>query len=300
LSVDVKVSKMSYATDFAIGSVAGDVWRKDSLAWLAGNLTAGASSSVPVIGWVVGPLTDARDAVASAIRGDWVGSGFSAVGVVPYVGDAVGLPGKASKFVARSPQLAAPVAAVIASIPKISEGVAYKAIKAVEPSAGDLVAAGASKKSIIRLSRGETNLDKLADAMRRSGHVKGAPATFFADWTKAEDFLADRFRAQGRIPKTQVSMNTIECPKVCTALRRKFDVVVDGVAHESKVSYTYLSPQIEMQIRSDAWLIKKGEIEGAHWHFFASTYGDKLGADKKVLDLLDEVGIPYTIHLPKA
>jgi hypothetical protein len=299
LSVDVKVSRISYARDFAIGSVLGDAWRKDSMAWLAGNLASGASSSIPVIGWVVGPLADARDAMASAIRGDWVGSGFSAAGAVPYSGDAVELPGKATRFVVRNPDLGPSAAAVIASIPKISEDVAFRAVKAVEPSAADLVSAGASKGSIMRLAKGRTDLDELADAIRRPGHVRGATARFFTDWRDGEKFLEDLFRAQGRVPTSQVFYHTTGCGKLCSMYGRRFDVLVDGVAHESKVSYTYLSPSLEMQIRSDAWLIKQGEIKGAHWHFFASTYGDKLGADTRVLDLLDEVGIPYTIHLPK-
>jgi hypothetical protein len=34
------------------------------------------------------------------------------------------------------------------------------------------------------------------------------------------------------------------------------------------------------------------------WHFVASDRTGSLGADPAVLDLLDEVGIPYVIHLP--
>ncbi|RYF60602.1 MAG: hypothetical protein EOO27_05180, partial [Comamonadaceae bacterium] len=117
LVVDVKVSKWTYATGFAKGFVAGDLWREDSLAWLAGNLTSGGASSIPVIGSVVGAVFDLRDVVGSAIRADWVGSGFSAVGAVPG-GDLVALPGKAAKFVSRNPELTPRAAAIVAKAAK--------------------------------------------------------------------------------------------------------------------------------------------------------------------------------------
>ncbi len=46
----------------------------------------------------------------------------------------------------------------------------------------------------------------------------------------------------------------------------------------------------------DAELITRGEINGAHWHFFRSGVTGKIGASKPLLDLLKEKGIKYTIH----
>lgn len=95
----------------------------------------------------------------------------------------------------------------------------------------------------------------------------------------------------------QVRMSSRGCGGACNLTDlRIFDVLVDGVAHESKVGYKRFGTEIERQIRSDAYLIENGEIEGAHWHFMASAYSKKLGADSRVLDLLDELGIPFTIH----
>lgn len=298
LLVDVKVSKMSYATDFAIGSVAGDAWRKDSFAWLAGNLASSGSSSVPVVGWIVGPLADARDATASAIRGDWVGSGFSAVGVVPYAGDAVAIPGKAGKFVARNPELAVEVAAAIVAINKVPEKIKVEASRRIWKNWDDLRGVGASEKALLQLQKGKTDLDALGDAIKRPTHIEGAPAIFFADGYKGEAWLEDLYGAKADGVNRQVRRLTGGCVDVCNSKARFFDVFVDGIAHESKVGYKRWSEEIGKQIRSDAYLIENGDIEGAHWHFFASSYNKKLGADPKVLDLLDELGIPYTIHLP--
>ena len=75
---------------------------------------------------------------------------------------------------------------------------------------------------------------------------------------------------------------------------------MDGVLHEAKVGYVPLTPSVQREIRKDAWLIGAGVIEAAHWHFLTSDGTSTLGADPRVLDLLDEAGIAFTIHLPAA
>lgn len=299
LVVDIKVSKRAYATDFAIGFVAGDALRKDSFAWLTGSLASSGSGSIPVVGWVTGPLADARDATASAIRGDWVGSGFSAVGLVPYAGDAVAIPGKAAKFVARNPDQAARVAAAIVTLNRVPEKVKVEAAKKIWKNWDDLRSAGASEKALLQLQKGKSDLDVLADAIKRPTHVKGPPARFFTDGKEGEAWLEDLYGASVMGSSKQVRASTAGCIAVCNRSNvRVFDVFMDGVAHESKVGYKVWSEAIGKQIRSDAHLIRAGEIEGAHWHFSASAHTNQLGADKKVLDLLDQLEIPYTIHPP--
>ncbi|HWB71263.1 MAG TPA: hypothetical protein VG452_03530 [Egibacteraceae bacterium] len=75
-------------------------------------------------------------------------------------------------------------------------------------------------------------------------------------------------------------------------------MLVDGVAHESKVGYVRFSRRIQRQIEKDAALLNAERIDGARWHFFASPRSNSLGADPRVLDLLEANGIGYTIHLP--
>jgi len=297
LWVDVKVSKASYATDFAKGAIAGDLWRDDSFAWLAGNLASGGSSFIPGVGWIVGGIADVRDAVGSAIHADWVGSGFSAVGVVPNIGDAVAIPGKAGKFVARNPELAAATAAAIVGLNKVPEKIKIEAAKKIWKNWDDLIDASASEKTLLQLQKGRTDLDNVAAGLKRSIPVEGPPAKFF-EWRDGEKYLADRYGAIVNGVNKQVRASTEGCMKVCNSKIRIFDVFVDGVAHESKVGHVAWSKFTRNQIREDAWLVKKGDIESAHWHFFASSRSNTIGADKRIYDLLDELGIPYTIHLP--
>ncbi|MGQ0467591.1 MAG: hypothetical protein ACT4QG_20015 [Sporichthyaceae bacterium] len=293
----VEVPGLSGVADFGKGALLGEFNHKDNLAWLLGNLTAGGSSLVPGVGWVTGTVFDSRDALGAALNGDLTGAGLSAVGLVPGFGDAVAIPGKVAAYVARHPDQAAVVAAAIAGLASIPLAIKVAISKRLTSSWDVARAAGASDEALLALLKGQTNLDVLAASVKRSGHVAGKPAPFLADGPAGERFLLEQFGA-GAGATTQVVAKTSGCILVCNAVARRFDVVVDGVAHESKVGKAYLTPALERQIRSDAYLIKNGDIKGAHWHFFPSAASNTLGADRKLLDLLDELKIPYTVHLP--
>ncbi len=299
LLVDVKISTATYATDFAVGLVFGDAWRKDSAAWLAGYLVSSGSSSIPGVGWVFGPAADVRDAVASAIRGDWVGSGFSALGTVPYAGDAVSMPAKVGEFVLRNRELAAVVAASVMASSKIPRKVKVQAGKQVFKQWDKLKDEGASEDALLRLAEGRTDLDDLGQALEASGHVEGAPADFLPSSRDGEQWLAELEGATEDGADREVRFSTSDCKDVCneTGLR-KVDVLVDGVAHEARVGYTQLVDDVERQIRSDAHLVNRGLIDGAHWHFLASGHTNQMGAEPEIFELLDELDISYTIHLP--
>ena len=71
------------------------------MAWLSGYLCSGGLSFIPVVGWILGGLADLRDTIAGFIHSDWVGAVLSILGLVPYAGDAIAIPGKAAKFVAK-------------------------------------------------------------------------------------------------------------------------------------------------------------------------------------------------------
>lgn len=297
---DTRVSRRSYATDFAIGSVAGDVWRKDSFAWFVGNLASSGSSSIPLIGWVVGPLADARDLVASVIRGDWVSSGFSAASLVPYIGDAAAVPGKVGAFLARNPELATKAAFAVMTIEKLPTKIKVRTSKQIWSRWGDLRTGGAGEKGLLRLQQGRLDLDRLGEAVKRSNHVPArVPAKFFADGPAGEKYLEVQLSRSAVSVNSQVVASTKGCIEICNASFRRFDVVADGVAHESKVGFKVFSTPLARQIQSDAFLVKTGVVDGAHWDFFPSDRTSQLGAHPKVLDLLDEAGITYTIHLPK-
>jgi hypothetical protein len=77
---------------------------------------------------------------------------------------------------------------------------------------------------------------------------------------------------------------------------RRIDVLVEGIAHESKVGYVKYSQSVIKQIEKDAELIAKGKIDGATWNFYKSGVTGQIGADQRILDLLTKYGIGYIIH----
>lgn len=296
---DVEISAWEYAGDFAKGALAGEAWRGDSVAWLAGNLVSGGASFIPGIGWIVGGVADLRDAIASAIQADWVGAGFSAVGLIPTVGDAASIPRKAAAFVVRHPELAASVGALVVALNKVPDSVKVNASKQLWKEWDPLIEAGASEKALLQLQKsGRINIDSLGAAMKREGHNPGPASRFMADGPAGERSLEQMLGESGATVETQVRASTRECPEVCNANVRIFDAVVGDVAHESKVGFNSLTASVRAQINSDAYLIETGVINDAHWHFYPSAHTNQLGATKPVLDLLEAKGITFTIHPP--
>lgn len=299
---DEQISASTYAWDFAQGAVLGELAPGDSLPWLAGNLASGASGFIPGAGWVVGSAADVRDAVGAAIHADWVGAGFSVLGLVPFGGDATAIPAKVAKFVARHPELAPAVGATIVGLAWVPSHIKASALKAIAPADWDYLRAhGVSEASLLRLQQGRSSISTVAISAQRSGHVERVNTPFFDSGPAGEAWLEARYPPTDGVKHSQVVLRTDGCIVVCNAVARRFDVFVDGVAHESKVGRVTLSDSIERQIRSDAYLVESGVggVESAHWHFFASGQSNSIGATQPVLDLLDELGIEYTIHLPK-
>ncbi|WP_290216878.1 hypothetical protein [Corynebacterium atrinae] len=298
---DVKVPRWDYATDFAKGAFAGDAMPVDSIAWLAGNLAVGGASFLPVVGWIIGGMSDIRDAVVAAINKDWVGLGVNVVGIVPIVGDVTAISRKVEKFLSTSPHLAPQVARIVSQLNHVPDPDRIRVVKSISPDSWDsLKKAGADDESLYRLATsGRMNLDRLENLLDRPGHVSGRSVQFMSDGKAGEDFLErnrSRFFAKA---ETQFSESTKGCVTVCNPQIRRFDVVARGIAHEAKVGSKILDSATRRQIESDAYLISTGKIKGAHWHFYPSAHTSQLGASDPLLDLLEEKGIRYTIYLPK-
>jgi von Willebrand factor type A domain/Bacterial TSP3 repeat len=288
---DVKVSKWSYAADFAKGALAGDLWRADSLAWLAGNLASGASSFIPVVGWIVGGIADLRDAIGSAIHADWVGSGLSALGVLPYAGDAIAIPGKTARFILRNADKSDEALAFVSKLDDVPQAIKIKSLRILGNDFDALTVFGASEAALVKLAAGGTDLKLLAAVTKRA--KKGAPTQFFPNGTSGEKFLEGLFPGSA----TQEWYKT----KGFLGFGRRADVVdTAGVMHESKVGFVKNSKRIRNQIEKDAWIRDNGvnNATGVQWHFFPSSRSSSVGADKAILDLLDAKGIPYVLHMP--
>ncbi|GGC05855.1 VWA domain-containing protein [Cellulomonas carbonis] len=294
LYVDVKVSAWTYAGHFAQGFIAGDLWRADSLAWLAGNLLSGGLSFIPVYGWIAGGVADLRDVIGSAIHADWVGAGMSLAGVVPYAGDAFAIPGKAVRFVLRNTDKADEALTLVAKMDEVPDSIKVDAARQILKDQWDvLIDEGFDQASLIRIMAGRGNLDQVAQAVGRAANVT-VGAGFKATGKAGEAALEATYGATTKGVDKQVWFST----KGILGRGRYADVFVNGIAHESKVGFVSYSRSIRNQIEKDAALVANGRISGAHWHFYASDVSSSIGADPRIIDLLVQKGIPFTVHAP--
>jgi hypothetical protein len=306
---------------------AGDFSIRDSMAWLAGSLCSGGLSVIPVVGWILGGLADIRDTIAGLIHGDWVGAGLSILGVVPYVGDAVAIPAKAAKFVARFVHRIDAVLRFIARYDKIPDLVKETALQLIlatdwdrlvndQPEALAFKGTAAvvmfalpakfTKAGLTRLARGDrTDIRRLARAMYDPHHVPGPKVPFFFRPRDAEDYVADTLLA-GTTGTKQFKIDTPGVPRP-RSKHRKIDYAEqqpDGslVLHEVKTGVSDYGSEVD-QCEKDAWLMKnpnrpEGTVAGVVWHFMPHGRYNSLGPSEALLNCLITNGIKFTIHAP--
>jgi hypothetical protein len=316
---DERVSKWSYVSDFLLGLVAGDFSIRDSMAWLSGSLCSGGLSIVPVVGWILGGLADIRDTIAGLIHGDWVSAGLSILGVVPYVGDAVAIPGKAAKFAFKYRHRIDAVLRFVAKYDKIPDPVKELSLQLILEADWDYLvgesgqpvqamASRFSKAGLLRLAKGDrTDIKRIARAMYDPNHVPGPRVPFMYNWRAAEDYLADTL-LKGRPGTRGFVIPTPGYPNP-RSKHRKVDFAEqtpDGiVAHEVKAGVPNRKDDVD-QCKKDAWIMDpanapthgKGKIKAIHWHFFPHGRFNSLGPSQDLLNCLTEKGIPFTIHAP--
>jgi len=79
---------------------------------------------------------------------------------------------------------------------------------------------------------------------------------------------------------------------------RHLDLFSGGTAYESKVGYLKFSQAAVKQIKKDIEIlqtVKKGVVN-YEWHFFRSSITGKIGADVRLIQLLESGGIRIVIH----
>jgi hypothetical protein len=114
---DPAISPDQWSGDMAAGYLCGEFCFIDSLGWLTGNLISG----LLVFG-------DARDIFSYAFSGSWLSLGFTAVGLVPLVGDAVRAVTAAVKFIHRTASAAKANLAMRMVAPWLEEAPIQKAL----------------------------------------------------------------------------------------------------------------------------------------------------------------------------
>ncbi|WP_250031380.1 hypothetical protein [Paractinoplanes maris] len=295
---DERVGKWTYVTDFVLGLIAGDFQPRDSMAWLAGYLCSGGLSLIPVVGWVLGGLADLRDTIAALIKSDWVGAGLSIMGLVPYVGDAVAIPGKAAKFVLKYVHRLDKVITFVAKYDKIADSVKTLTIRAVMlGDYGKLTAAGMSDAVILRMARKSSNsLKRLAGALADA--VPGAAATpWIRGWQAGEDYFADVVMA-GR-PGLRNADARIPMPgRPRPGSAREPDFLETGPPknlHEVKTGEPGHPESYLKQCDQDRSLLDNGEVDNVLWHFLPHANGSQ-GIPQDLLDCLRRNRIPFQIH----
>ncbi len=163
-----------------------------------------------------------------------------------------------------------------------------------------LLAYGFSQDGLDRLTTdGQTDLDVVADTIRGQHHEdETGPGEFWdgsRHWAKAERYVRNVL-----YPATNTLSRTLRAPGFGSGNSniRYADHLDDNlVAHEVKTGYVRYTERLRRQIAKDAALIAQGtQISDAHWHFFPSGISDTVGADPRVIDELEQHGIPYTIH----
>lgn len=297
---DEKTETKGAATEFARGFFLGEFSEGDSIAWLSGALVAEGVAIVPSVGLIFGTIAGFRDAIASAIHKDWVSLGLNLSGLIPGFGDATGASGKVHKFLKRYPDKIDPVLSMVAKHARIPTRVKVEIHRSILGKKWDyLVAKGANKEALVQMQGRRVSLERLHAAMQGKHHVVGRPVDRMDSWKAGEDWLQEFYGKRARHGSSQLAFPTKGCLRVCNPVIRRFDLVADGVAHESKVGYHPLSERMKRQIESDAFAVaQNGDIKAAHWHFFPDKNG-RVGADPEIIDLLNRKGIPNTIHLPK-
>ena len=282
-------SKWSYLRDFSVGATCGDLFavcRLDSVSWLAGSLVSGFA--------VYG---DVRDAISSLIQGDLVGIGFAAGGAIPIVGDAVKSGEAVIKFIRRvgRDSLKGRAAIRFAMSLKLPSSVKAQIVEEAADGLDAIRRSGISDDAIARLAK-RTDVKGLEAAVRRGAGVDAGNGSF-RSWRDAESELRRRTGSQA---KEQKFLRDPANPRDTTG-SRKVDAwdPVTRTARECKSGYVIearLGDTLD-QIRKDKDLLDAGRVDEVEWHFFAGST-DTIGADPRILDALDEAGIPYFFHLP--
>jgi hypothetical protein len=209
LAPDERLSPEQWARDYAQALALGDTcdtalsgWKpcKTTVPFFLGQLTGGTASFIPVVGWVVGGLADVRDAVGSAVKGEWAGAGLSVLGVLPVVGDVGKLVGRVVEFTRRHGKLEEVLRAVLRALPKLLGVMPEKAneaarelvlavLRKVDPEGFRTVAKYGGDEFLLQVAKlgGKwKNLAQLFQGLEKSG--------LFTQYPRMKEFLVEMIR----------------------------------------------------------------------------------------------------------
>jgi len=302
-----------WAEDFFVGATNGAFEERDTIAWLAGNVTQGGTIFIPGVGEIIGVAGDVRDSLAQALRGEYGDAAWAAIGIIPGIGiGAVG--GKIAKFVGRLPQERGRVDKWVDSLNLENFGVSaelklwlrkkvwgsewdkLKARGFTDQQLADMTSAHRSRLLEEVQARPSSLGSPVKPAVGKNGIETGASA----EQNHVELLIASKVSNVEVQRSVDVSKS---CGSTCGPRpTRRYDVCSGEakklVCHEVKAGYTPFSTHVREEIARDVYLLKKGKVDIVEYHFYWSEASKSIGADPKVLELLRKHNIPYKIHPP--
>ncbi|WP_323960987.1 VWA domain-containing protein [Arthrobacter sp. JZ12] len=285
-----------WASEFAQGAALGDAGEGTTIPYLLGSISSSAVSFIPFIGWIAGAVLDLRDAIANTVRGEWIAAGTSLAGFIPYVGDSANIIAKVTKFVGRSSHLIDDVIAAIAKIEDLPASTRAAIITGINSNWDALRRASPnmSEESFLRLASSRQGADHIVASLQRSRTQIGATVPFVNHWRDAEDAVAGLFGV------ASANRQVYRAAPGFT-FGRHADMISNNVMREVKSGYVPFRTRTIQQIEKDAAILAdnagNADVEQVVWHFVGGRTGS-LGADPRVLNLLEDRGIAYVIHLP--
>jgi hypothetical protein len=309
--VDERIDADTWEREFRDGVLLGDVVEVDSVPQLLGSIVGGASSSVPVVGWLTGGIADGRDVAANAIRGDWTSAGVSGAGIVPYVGDTAKTSKQLLKFAAKYPHKVSSAIKALAGLESIPVSVRVSLLRVTNQADLDkLRQTGLSDEVVVKLAKRGAVLAGLAQSLDKAAAHLVIPDEYaddegfvgtFADAegalrAYAEDADGERDVSDGPVYFDEFPESAFSGGRLidaCTACSPRPDPGASTL-RVAKLGAQLYSDTLQSQIDKDAFL--NGQGYTVEWHFIAGRTG--LFIDPRLLVALDEAGIPYYIHLP--
>lgn len=284
---DQHVSEWVWLEDISQGLICGDFCPGDSVGWLIGSL---------ISGYLI--LGDIRDIVAGSINGQWVTVSFTAVGLIPAVGDVARTINVVKKFLLRVTDPGVRKAALDAISPGLDDLEGLRLLDEVAPGLkATLVAEGATPAGIRFLmdTIGIDHLKALANYAYRVAPTKADPGVAVRIIDEPRFWLTGRAGEKHVIEElwgeVQHAKTAANFPGIVGT--RYYDFVDDPDFFEIKTGVAKFR-SISRQLAYDVEAASDNDIT----YVLLASRRTGIGPDPMALNLLEDAGVPIQIYWP--
>ncbi|GGK94513.1 hypothetical protein GCM10007382_13500 [Salinibacterium xinjiangense] len=236
-------------------------------------------------------IGDIRDALAAVVRLDFVSAAFSLASLIPIGGDIAAGIKKTEQFIRAADEI--PSGAALRSAMKdFGKSTADKMdlqLKVSPTAVTKLTAAGLPDTDIVRLASRMISAKHFDDMVNSASDIRRAPQTYRLE-KDAENFL--------RSPTPDALSGQIMTKANERATKRLYDVLdrgagfADEIRHGRGRGVGRAADQVEKDLKILA--DPDSTIRKVTWHFFTNT-NNTVGPDQRLLDLLNQRGLPFVI-----